>query len=78
MRFNNIIVLHIITFFAALYFYQPIITLYFQARGLSFVEINSLWAIIVGIQSMSEVPTGIIADKIGRKKSIGLPICVAL
>jgi MFS family permease len=47
-----------------------VITLYFQARGLSYLQINSLWGIIVGVQALAEVPTGIIADKIGRKFSI--------
>ena len=37
---------------------------------MSFVEINSLWGIIVLVQAICEVPTGIIADKIGRKPSI--------
>ena len=72
LKLNNIEVLYAITFFAALYFYHPIATLYYQARGLSFVEINSLWAIIVGVMAIAEVPTGILADKIGRKFSINL------
>ncbi len=70
LKLNNIKVLYAITFFAALYFYHPIVTLYYQARGLSFVVINSLWAIIVGVMAIAEVPTGILADKIGRKFSI--------
>lgn len=37
---------------------------------MSYIQINSLWGIIVGIQALAEVPTGIIADKIGRKFSI--------
>lgn len=58
------------SFFAALYFYAPIITLFYQSRGLNFVEINSLWGIILAAKSVFEVPTGIIADKIGRKYSL--------
>ena len=67
---DNITILHIIKFLSSLYFYHHVITLYFQARGLNFVQINSLWGIIVGVQALAEVPTGIIADKIGRKYSI--------
>ncbi len=77
-KLNNITILYLITFFAALYFYHPIITLYFQQRGLNFVQINSLWAIIIGAQSLSEVPTGIIADKIGRKYSIIIALALQL
>ena len=67
---RNILILHITTFFAALYFYHQIVTLYLIERGLNFFEINSLFGIILIVQLLSEVPTGIIADKIGRKKSI--------
>jgi MFS family permease len=78
LKLNNIIVLHGVTFFAALYFYHPIGTLYFQARGLNFVEINSLWAIIVGVMAIAEVPTGILADRIGRKLSIIIALFLQL
>jgi MFS family permease len=67
---RNILILHITTFFAALYFYHQIVTLYLIDRGLSFFEINSLFGVILITQLLSEVPTGILADKIGRKKSI--------
>ena len=67
---NNITILNLITFFSSLYFYHQIITLYFLQRGLNYVEINSLWGIIAASKAMAEVPTGIIADKIGRKFSI--------
>jgi len=67
---NNIQILHLIKFLSSLYFYHQVITLYFQARGLNFVQINSLWGIIMGVQALAEVPTGLIADKMGRKFSI--------
>jgi MFS family permease len=69
-KIDNIKILHAIRFLSSLYFYHQVITLYFQARGLNYVQINSLWGIIVGVQALAEVPTGIIADKIGRKYSI--------
>jgi MFS family permease len=67
---RNILILHITTFFAALYFYHQVVTLYLIERGLDFFEINSLFGVILITQLIAEVPTGIIADKIGRKKSI--------
>ncbi|MEJ2628917.1 MAG: MFS transporter [bacterium] len=69
-KIDNIRILHIIKFLSSLYFYHQVITLYFQGRGLNYVQINSLWGIIVGAQALTEIPTGIIADKIGRKYSI--------
>lgn len=67
---RNITKLHIVRFLSTLYFYHHVVSIYLQGRGLSFVEINSLWGIIVFAQAICEVPTGIIADKIGRKPSI--------
>ena len=67
---RNITTLHILKFFSALYFYHHVVSIYLQGRGLGFVEINSLWGIIVLVQAVCEVPTGVIADRIGRKPSI--------
>lgn len=73
-KFDNIAILHLIKFFSSLYFYHQVISLYLRARGLNFVEINSLWGIIVGVQALAEVPTGVIADKLGRKFSIAMAL----
>lgn len=60
----------VLTFFQNLYLYNHVGALYMQSRGLSLLEINSIWSIIVGTIFIAEVPTGVIADKIGMKKSI--------
>jgi MFS family permease len=73
-KFDNIAILHLIKFLSSLYFYHQVISLYLQARGLDFVEINSLWGIIVGVQALAEVPTGVIADRLGRKFSIAIAL----
>lgn len=75
---GNILALHAIAFFGALYFYHPIATLYYQARGLDFVQINSLWAVVVVTMAISEVPTGLIADRIGRKLAIVVALVLQL
>ena len=62
--------LAIVTFFSNLYFYNHIGTLYQQTRGLSLLQVSSIWSIIVGTIFLAEVPTGILADKIGRKWSV--------
>lgn len=77
-KWNNITKITLIDFFAALYFYAPIGTLYLQNRGLSFLQINSIWAVIVGTMFFAEVPTGMIADKIGRKNSIIIALALQL
>ena len=70
IKLDNTKKLAIVTFFANLYFYNHIGTLYQQTRGLSLLQVNSIWSIIVGTIFLAEVPTGVIADKIGRKWSI--------
>ena len=71
---GNITKLAIAYFFATLYFYIPVSTLYLQGKGLNYVQINSLWGIIVGTMFLAEVPTGLIADRLGRKLSINVAL----
>lgn len=75
---GNLVFIYAITFFGTLYFYHPIATLYYQARGLDYVEINSLWAVVVGVMAVSELPSGLIADRIGRKWAIVLALALQL
>lgn len=75
---RNLNLIRLISFFSTLYFYLPILTLYYQSRGLNFVQINSLWGIITGAIFLFEVPTGIIADRIGRKRSIVIALVLQL
>ena len=75
---GNITSLTLIYFFSLLYFYVPIATLYLQDKGLNYTMINSIWAIIVGTMFIAEIPTGIIADRIGRKKAIILALGLQL
>ncbi|MEM7537883.1 MAG: MFS transporter [Chloroflexota bacterium] len=69
-QFNNTAKIELITFFSSLYIYSHVGTLYLQERGLNLLQVNSIWSIIVGTMFVVEVPTGIIADRIGRKQSI--------
>ena len=73
---GNVTKLAIAYFFATLYFYIPVSTLYLQSKNLNYVQINSLWGIIVGTMFLAEVPTGIIADRLGRKLSISVALAL--
>lgn len=73
---SNITRLAIVYFFSTLYFYAPVATLYLQGRGLSYVQINSLWGIIVGTMFLTEIPTGMLADRLGRKKAITIALAL--
>lgn len=63
-------------FFATLYFYMPVGTLYLQGKNLNYVQINSLWGIIFITTFLTEVPAGIIADRLGRKRSINVALAL--
>lgn len=78
IKISNVTKVALIQFFSTLYFYLPILTIYYQQRGLNFIQINSLWGIITGTIFIAEVPTGVIADKIGRKKSIIIALILQL
>jgi len=62
----------LVGFFAQLFFYIPVLTPYLQARGLSLAQINSLQALLIGAGLLLDVPTGILADRIGRRRSYTL------
>jgi MFS family permease len=68
--FNNTTKLVLISFFSALYFYSHVGTLYLQSRSLNLTQVNSITSIIVATIFLTEVPTGVIADRIGRKRSV--------
>lgn len=68
--------LAVITFLSNLYFYNHVGTLYQQTRGLDLLQVSSIWSIIVGTIVLAEVPTGILADKIGRKWSVSIALLI--
>lgn len=70
--------LALVMFFSNLYLYLPVLPLYLQRQGLDFVQINSLWGIIVGTTFLSEVPTGMIADRLGRSRSVQIALGLQL
>jgi len=70
LRFRNTTKFALITFFSNFYLYSHVGTLYAQARGLSLLQANSIWSIIVASIFLAEIPTGVLADRISRKWSV--------
>ena len=64
---NKLSLMH---FFQNLFFLSPVAVFFYQQNGLDYFQILSLESILVAFVFLFEVPTGIFADKIGRKKSI--------
>jgi MFS family permease len=53
-------------------FHIAILVLFYQERGLSFSQIMILQSIYYFAKVLSEVPTGALADRVGRKKALVL------
>lgn len=68
--YKNIEIYKIYSVFSELLILGPIIVLYLLAKGLEFTEIMVLQSIAAVSVVIFEVPTGAVADKIGRKFSI--------
>jgi len=60
------------TFFLSLTIYSPILVLYYTGRGLSLFQVLSLEAFMGLATILLEVPTGVVADRIGLKRSVTL------
>ena len=73
---SNTAVMMVVAFFANLYFYNHVGTLYLQTRGLSLLQVSSIWSIIMAASLLAEIPTGLIADKIGRKWSVVIALFI--
>lgn len=57
-------------FFKNLRFFEPFFVLFFIEQGLSFLEIGILYSVREILINIFEIPSGIIADAIGRKKTL--------
>jgi MFS family permease len=67
---KNVKTYYLYSTFAELLILGPILVLFLVAKGLSFTEIMVLQSISAIAVVLFEVPTGAVADKIGRKESI--------
>lgn len=75
---NNMTKTTLITFFSSLYFYLPIITLWYQSRGLSLMQVETLAGIGSVTYILTTVATGMFADKYGRKPAIVIALALQL
>lgn len=66
--------LYIIDFFTSFCFVSNVMNLYFEHIGYSFTEIGILFGILQVSKFIFEIPTGLIADKYGRKTSLVIGI----
>lgn len=70
MQKKNIYLMYAISCLQGMVFYGPIATLYRQAQGVSVFEITLIESISLVLCLALELPWGIVADKIGYKKTM--------
>ena len=70
MNRKNIYLMYAIVLLQGMVFYGPIATLYRQASGVSIFQITLMESISYILCILFELPWGIVADKIGYKKSM--------
>lgn len=78
IKINDLSKLNLIGFCLSLFFISPVVVFFYQNKGLNYLQILSLESVLVLFIFLSEVPTGILADKIGRKNTIILGCIVNL
>lgn len=57
-------------FLKNLRFFEPFLILFFLEKGLNFLQIGTLYAIREILINIFEIPSGIIADSMGRRRSL--------
>lgn len=67
---KNIYLFYAIAFLQGMVFYAPIATLYRRARGVSVFQLTLIESISLVVCLAMEVPWGMIADRIGYKKTL--------
>ena len=70
MYASNINKIVLITFFQRFHLYVHAYALLLLGRGLTLVQISMIESIVIGTIFLMEVPTGVLADRLGRKWSI--------
>lgn len=67
---SNILKIKLIYFCTRFHFYLHVYALLLQSRGLTLLEISAIESVVVAATFLMEVPTGVLADRVGRKWSV--------
>jgi len=68
----------VISFFAQLYFFVPVMTPYLQGKGLSLAQIAGMQTVLMVTQLVMEMPTGVLADLLGHRRSYQIALVLAV
>lgn len=68
----------VISFFGQLYFFVPVMTPYLRGEGLSMAQIAGLQTVLLWAQLLMEVPTGVLADRLGHRHSYQIALVLSI
>jgi MFS family permease len=72
----------VVSFFGQLFFFVPVMTPYLRDEGLSLAQIAGLQTMLLWAQLVMEIPTGVLADRFGHRRSyqvaLGMVVCSEL
>lgn len=66
-----------IAFFSQLYFFVPVMTPYLQGKGLSLAQIAGMQTVLMVSMLVMEIPTGVLADRLGHRRSYQISLMAA-
>ena len=75
---KNILLMNAISLLQGMVFYAPIATLYREAQGVSIFQITIIESISLALCLLLELPWGILADRIGYRKTFLFCCCLYL
>lgn len=67
---NNVAKMMVVYFCTRFHLYIHAYALILVGRGLSLVEISTIESVVIATLFLAEVPTGVLADRVGRKGSV--------
>lgn len=67
----------IVAFFGQLYFFVPVMTPYLQLKGLSLAQIAGMQTTLMLSMMALEIPTGVLADRVGHRRSYQISLAMA-
>ncbi len=68
----------VISFFGQLYFFVPVMTPYLRGEGLSMAQIAGLQTMLLWALLVMEVPTGVLADRLGHRRSYQVALVLSV
>lgn len=76
-RLSTTNLVSVISFFGQLYFFVPVMTPYLLRHDLSLAQIAGMQTILLWAMLVMEVPTGILADRLGHRASYTIALAMA-